>query len=925
MLETLLRTKFFAPPKRPNLVPRLRLVEKLNQGLQLDHKLALISAPAGFGKTTLIADWGTRIVKSTTSRPPPPHGRPFHTPHFCWLSLDEGDNDLVRFLTYFVAALNKAEAIEAPIGDGALNMLQSPQPPPTEDILISLINEVSALPNRIIFILDDYHLIETQSIHNALAFLIEHLPPQMHLVIATREDPHLSLARLRAQGLLTELRAADLRFSPSETAELLNQVMGLNLSAENIVVLETRTEGWITGLQLAAISMQGREDTNRIIKSFTGSHRFVLDYLIEEVLKQQPAEIQTFLLQTAVLDRLTASLCDSVTGKENGRETLEMLDRANLFIIPLDDERQWYRYHHLFADLLRRRLHQNQSEQLQILNHRASVWFEQNGFIDKAIEHALTADDFEQAANLIEDYANGIWKRGEHTKLRRWLKALPEKIVYTKPQLCIFNAWDLFVSGQDEAAERSLQVAEQAQGISHARDSKNAPLNQDQLPSSNQMEIRGRAAVIRSFLASHRRDVTGIIQHARQALEYLPTQDSAWRNAAATALGDAHAYKGDITAVYQARIEELETSKLSGNIYITMIANLKLTLILRMQGVLQRAIKICQQQMQMANESGLSQTAIAGGLLATWGELLAETNNLGEALHKAKKGAELIEPGRDVAMLCWSHVCLMRVLLSRGELAEAEKVIQKMNRLTREIHVPPTMADLIAAWQARLWVTQRKLDAASQWMAERGLDFDGTPTYQNEIEYIAVARLLITQGHLDEAARLLRVSLEVAKSGDRIARMIEISILQALACQAGDKTDQAVLVLEEAIRLAKPGGFIRIFVDEGQPMARLLQEALTRGITPDYTRRLLAAFPAAKPALTALPQTQSTILEPLSEREIEVLQRIAEGLTNREIADRLYLSLNTVKVHTRNIYGKLDVHNRTEAVNKARALAILPA
>ena len=652
----------------------------------------------------------------------------------------------------------------------------------------------------------------------------------------------------------------------------------------------------------------------------------MLDFLIEEVLGQQDESIQSFLLQTAILDRMTGSLCDALTGQEKGQETLETLDRTNLFIVPLDEERRWYRYHHLFIDLLRQRLRQTQPEQVSSLHQKASAWYEQNGFIDKAIEHALNADEFEQAATLIEDQANKVWDQGEHTKLRRWLKALPEKILFTKPQLSIFNAWTLFINGRDDAAERSLEAAEQAHGISLERDLENIPTNQDKFPDLDQMRIRGRAAVIRASMASHRRDVSGIIQHTRLALEYLPEEDSAWRNTAAIALGDTLAYKGDFSAVYQARKEELETSKQSGNIYTTMIASLKLVLILRMQGDLQRAIKICRQQMELANESGLTQTTIAGGILVTWGELLAETNNLDEALHKAKKGLILIELSKDLAMLGWSYACIIRILFSRGELADAEKIIQKMEKLSREFHVPPAMADLIAVWQARLWIAQGKLDAASQWVEERGLDADNAPTFQNEFEYIALARLLISQGHLDEAARLLQALLETAKSGDRISRVIEILIIQALAYQAGDEITQAVTMLEKALTLAEPGGFIRTFVDEGPPMANLLYEALKREIAPKYIQRLLPAFPITEQDedTSTNPQVdQSGLIEPLSDREVEVLQLIAKGLTNQEISNRLFLSMHTVKTHTRNIYSKLGAHHRAEAVAKARAFGIL--
>jgi LuxR family maltose regulon positive regulatory protein len=491
-VDQLLTTKLFTPPTRPELVSRPRLIERLNGGLH--RKLTLISAPAGFGKTTLVTEWLVNLALDAEKENQIEN-------RIAWISLDEGDNDFARFLAYFIAALNRVEGMDTTIGEGALTMLQSPQPPPTEAVLTPLINEIAAIPDRILLVLDDYHLIEAQPVHDALTFFLEHLPLQIHLVIAAREDPHLPLSRLRARGQLTELRAADLRFTSSEAAEFLNQEMGLDLSTEDVAALETRTEGWIAGLQLAAISLQGHADTSRLIQSFTGSNRLVLDYLIEEVLDQQTEDIQAFLIQTAILNRLTGSLCDAVrfgtaerhTKQDNGQEILEMLDRANLFIIPLDEERHWYRYHHLFTDLLRQRLRQTQPDLLPILHHNASEWYEQNGFIDEAIEHAMRAEDFERAAHMIEEQVDAVWERGEHAKLERWLA-----VVLTKPQLCIFLAWNQLVSGEQEAAERSLQSAEHALETSTDRALESSPIEPSQLPDSERMKIQGRAAVIRA-------------------------------------------------------------------------------------------------------------------------------------------------------------------------------------------------------------------------------------------------------------------------------------------------------------------------------------------------------------------------------------------------------------------------------------------
>jgi len=633
------------------------------------------------------------------------------------------------------------------------------------------------------------------------------------------------------------------------------------------------------------------------------------------------------LLQTAILDRLTGALCDALTGQKDGQQTLEMLEHANLFVVSLDDDRRWFRYHHLFSDLLRQRLRQTQADWVPTLHVRAGAWFEQNGFVDLAIEHALRAADFQRAVCLIEENVDALWQRGEHTQLRHWLVEFPGELLFSKPYLCIFYAWSLFTSGQMDAAEHSLQAAEQAtESLS--------PAHEDQLSEADTMKLRGRAAVIRAFLDYYRGDVPGIIQHARQALRYLPEHDLIWRGIAAMELGDVHAFSGDMTAAYRARSAASEACKAAGDTYFFIFASLKLAMTLRAQGQLQRTIEVCQQRLQLASKSGLSQTAVVGCLLVTWGETLAELGDLEEAIHKARTGAELTERSGDLAMLGWSYMRLTRVLFSRGELAAAEEIIQKIEGVARESDVHRWVTHQMAAWRTRLWLVQSKLDAASQWVEERGLDIDFKPKSLHETnifvlsDYAVLARILIAQGQFDEATGLLPCLLKVAEVGGYTTKAVELLNLQALAFQAGGDTDQAIVVVEKALVLAKPGGFIRIFADEGPPMARLLYEALSRGIAPAYVRRLLAAFPVTEPERTDVSKTlasNSELIEPLSDRELQVLQLIADGLTNPEIASRLFLALSTVKAHARNIYGKLGVHNRTQAVARARVLGLLPS
>jgi len=739
----LLRTKLYLPPLRREQVPRPRLVERLNAGL--DRKLTLVSAPAGFGKTTMVSEWvashrcgGPRLGARGEATPPTA---------IAWLSLDESDNDLTRFLTYLIGAL---QTVEVDVGKGVLSALQSPQPPPAEVILTVLINETTAIADQVVLVLDDYHLIEAQPIHDALTFLLRRLPPNMHLIIATREDPPLSLARLRARGQLTELRATDLRFTSPEAAEFLNQLMGLDLSEKDIGALERRTEGWIAGLQLAALalqgtSMQGRKDVTGFIQSFTGSHHFVLDYLIEEVLEQHSKRVQDFLLHTSILDRLTGALCDALTGQEDGRETLEVLEHANLFIVPLDNERRWYRYHHLFAELLRQRLRQHHPEQVLTLHRRASEWHEQNELLNEAIDHALHAQDFERAVHLIEGVAETYWERAQVTELRSWLAKLPSEWVVSRPNLSVFHAWFLRGMGQLDAAEETLQAAEQA--LEHNSDC--ATDDDEQAPGSDQLRFRGRAAAVRAFIRSYQGDVPGIIQFGREALGSLPGQDLNWRSITAIVLGDAHAFRGDMTAAYETRLEALKACKAAGDLHFVIVASLKVAITLRAQGFLKRTLEICQQQMKLADDVGLSQTRLAGFLLSVWGETLAELDDLERGLDLVERGFGLLEHKANMEMLGWSYLCLMRVLFSRGDWVGAEEATRKLGRIAQETATPAWIPKQMAAWQARLWLAQNKLEAASQWVEEQGFKEGREPKAPHEIDffmlndYVVLARILL--------------------------------------------------------------------------------------------------------------------------------------------------------------------------------------
>jgi len=921
MSTQILATKLFVPPPRPDLVPRPRLIERLDRGLRFGHKLTLISAPAGFGKTTLIADFGFRISEENSHK----QNGDTPNPHLCWLSLDEEDNDLLRFLAYLIAAFNEMGGEATAVGRVALEMVQSPPAPPVSTVLTILINDIINLPGKIILTIDDYHVIESPQVEEALAYLLEHQPPNLHLIIVTRIDPQLPFARLRARNQLTEIRARDLRFSYAEAAEFLNGVMGLDLSAEDIAALERRTEGWIVGLQLAAISMRGQKDTSALIRSFTGSHRYVLDYLIEEVLDQQPADIQDFLLHTAVLERLTGSLCAFLTGQENAQETLEMLDHANLFIVPLDEERRWYRYHHLFGDLLRQRLRKAYPDLIPRLRCRASAWYEQNGFSAAAIEQAILAEDYQRAARLIQHVAADTWKRGEDSKLRRWLDRLPPDIINDNCLFCVYLAWSLLADGEVAEAQKALDAAEQAfqsmdqEGVHPAGLSKEA--------------LQGRIAAARAFAAFYRGEFAELFDYAGQALEYLPTEDLAWRSTAIHFLGDAYDFQGDMVQAYPSRLAAVEASKATGNSYVSLISNLKLAIIMRRRGMLREVDELCRQQLVRASEIGMAQTVLAGWLFAIWGETLVELNDLEGAQVKAEKSVELLQGDGDLAMIGSSYLGLIRIMFSMGQLAVTERYIHMIEALAQRVAVPPWITSLADSWRARLWLAQGNYAGLSAWEAEQERDPRKNITYVRETSQVETARYYIDRGRLDEAQTILGRLLGPAQQYGRTWRVIEILILQALAYQAEGDSEQAMDALEQAIAAAEPGGFTRVFVDEGPPLANLLRETNIRGIQTAYINKLLRAFsiPHSELRIPHSPTSDirvseaatSEIMEPLSDRELEVLALIAQGLTNSQIADRLYLSLHTIKAHTRNIYGKLDVHTRTQAVARARDLGLI--
>jgi LuxR family transcriptional regulator, maltose regulon positive regulatory protein len=920
MSMPILATKLYIPPARPKVVLRPRLIERLNEGLASGGRLTLISAPAGFGKTTLVSEWLSACDRQAA-----------------WLSLDEGDNDPTLFLVYLVSALqtlalrsprrgSEVEGIAASVGAGVLAALQSPQSAPPELLLTTLLNDLATLPDHFILVLDDYHVIDAQPVDHALAFLVEHLPPQMHLVIATREDPPLSLARLRARGQLTELRAADLRFTPAEAAEFLNRVMGLNLSAEDIAALETRTEGWIAGLQLAALSMEGRSDMVRFIRGFAGSHRYVLDYLVEEVLQRQPEAIHSFLLKTAILDRLSGSLCDAVTGREDGKGMLETLERSNLFIVPLDDQRQWYRYHRLFAEVLQARLLEEHSVQVPGLHRRASAWCQQNSMQPEAIRHALAAEDFERAAGLLELAWSAMDINYQSAAWLSWVKALPDQVIRTRPVLSVGYAWALLDGGELEACESRLQDAER-----WLETPSNEGIVGDKMIVTDRNLFQSLPATIataRAYRALALGDVSGTVQYARQALEQIPEQDQIRRIQATALLGLAQHASGDLDAAERSFTDLQANLHKAGDIATAtgitfVLANIKIA-----RGRLREAVSDYRQTMRLVAGQGETMPVGTADLYRGIGELYCEQGELEAAANNLLTAKKL---GAQAAPTDWQHrlyVAEARIQEAQGNLDGALDLINEAERLY--VRGPLPNVRPIAALRARVWIRQGKLTEAQGWARDQSLSPDDELSYLREFEHVTLARLLIARyktdrsnGSIHEAARLLGRLLQAAEAGGRVGSVIEILVLQALGHEAQGDISLALVSLERALMLAEPEGYVRIFVDEGLAMAALLgRMKMESGRMKGYVHKLLAAF-GKQQEVRSSSSVLHPLVEPLSDRELEVLKLLATELSGPEIAHQLIVSLNTLRTHTKSIFNKLGVNNRRAAVRRAEELLLL--
>src|SRR5215831_11827731 len=907
--DVLVATKFHVP--RAGFVPRPRLLARLAQGV--DRGLTVVCTPAGFGKTTLLGDWARR------SRRPA-----------AWLSLDTGDNDPARFWRYVAAALNRARpGTCAPLEA----LLRGPQQPPLEAMVTALINQLMNLPGEgeVALLLDDYHLIEAPRVHDSVTFLLDRLPPGLRLVLASRADPPLPLARLRARGQLAELSAADLSFTLDETAAFVAEATGLDLPPLLVATLQDLTEGWAAGVQLAALSLQGHSDPARFIATFAGSNRHVLDYLTEEVLARQPGNVVRFLLETSVLERLLGSLCDAVTGRSGSQAQLEALERANLFVVPLDEMRRWWRYHHLFASLLCDRLAQEWPARVLELHRAAAAWHEEHGFADDAVRHALAAGEGFWAARLVEHHVERLLGRSEGATLDRWLSVLPADAVRSRPRLCLARAVSAVVGGQLEMIEPLLADAKRALAITG---------EEPHEPSVGRAlsvlaNVPASIAFLRAELARLRGDPARAVACDQQALAHLGEEDWLLRSLVAWNLAVADWQFGRLAQAERALAEVTAELRAAREGYLAMRVAHDLGQVQRAQGRLSAALGTYQQGLEDAGQAGpaLPHVGMAHVGLA---EVRYERDELAAALEHATQGVALCRHLADTLPLAIGLGMLARIRRAQGDAADALEATGQ----AEQVGLSPQMVTLlnpVPVWRARLLLSNGEVAAAARWASERGLGPDDELSYPREAEYLVLARVLLAERAYDRALRLLERLHAQAVAQQRTGSIIELSALQTLALAARGDQAAALASLAGALILAAPEGYVRVFADEGAPMARLLgtltaaqrtgQAAPAGVIPPDYLDRLALAFQpgSARPAPRTTRHTAAGAgpAEPLSARELEVLALLAAGKSNQQIADELVVVLDTVKKHVGHILGKLGAANRTQAVARARALGLL--
>jgi LuxR family transcriptional regulator, maltose regulon positive regulatory protein len=908
----LLKTKFYIPPSHPLLVVRQRLTDRLSDALQLGSRLVLVSAPAGYGKTTLLSDWVRRVQQADTPA------------CFCWLSLDVEDNDIYRFWRYLIAALQTAHSDTA---CELMEQLNSSPPPPIAQLLVMLINDLANLPSPLVLILDDFHLIENKAILDSMTYLLEHLPDNMHIVIATRADPAVPIHRLRGRSQLIELRSADLRFTPQEANDFLNQRLDIELGQEEMDVLETRIEGWVTGLQMAALSMQGRQDWRSFLASFRGSHHYILEYLTEEVIGRQPAPVQAFLMQTALFDRFCAALCDaaiqldedeSTPSLVGSRQILAYLETSNLFLVPLDNERIWFRYHHLFSDLLQARLHLLDPGLVEQLYLRASRWCEENQLHGEAIQYAIRGKHFERAAEMLEQRNLEMWARSSVVQMRM-VNDIPYEIIRTRPWLMLGLLWTCVITGQ---YSRALSIIVDLEQVIHDR---------RELPDMD--KISGFAAAVRAYIAELQGQKADIGELFTNAMTVLKLDRTGIGNSASFMLGYVLYING--------RFAEAERILFPGadadlNHYMTNslpISMSRVGKIRSISGHLQSAADLYRQNLDEMEKRGVWRYYLSGLMNIGIADVLREWNDLAGAESHAQAGIHRNNDWNIPHAAASGYAVLARIQLALGNAELALETVEIGEKMVGEATILPDARFEIDSAQVRALLASGDVDAAARLVARKGLTPDGELSFRQEMDYLGLARLLLAQEAWSKAHQLLGRMAAEAEAGSRTGRLVEILVLDALSLRA--QPALALEALQRALLLGQPERYTRVFLDEGKPLAQLLRLGRQQGLWQtaqlgDYADSLLLSFPTSdlEPEPASIrkdyhPGVADELVEPLSEREIEVLSLLALGMSNREIADQLYISTGTVKTHAHNIYNKLGVKNRTQAIATGRQLGLV--
>ncbi|MGV8978831.1 MAG: LuxR C-terminal-related transcriptional regulator [Cellulomonas sp.] len=903
MARPVIATKLYIPRLRRDLVERPRLRERLRLADQ--SRLTLVSAPAGFGKTTLVADWLAETADRDRS--------------VAWVSLDSSDNEPAMFWTYVVAALRTALP---GVGVSALELIAS-APLPTEHLVTSLLNELAGASGETWLVLDDYHLIDNPEIGAGVAFLLEHLPPHVRVVLCTRADPDLPLARWRVRGELTEIRAADLRFTTDEATAYLNGATGLHLSTDDVEALQERTEGWIAALQLAALSIQGREDVAGFVARFAGNDRYVVDYLVEEVLQQQPDSVRSFLLKSAVLDRLTGPLCDAVTGATDGSAMLANLERANLFLVPLDDDRTWYRYHRLFADVLRSRLLSERPEQLPVLHQRASHWYELNELAEDAVGHALAASDFDRAGHLMEVAVPSIRRDRREALLFGWLAALPDDVVRRSPVLSVFAGFMLMAAGDLDAVERRFDDAERVLAASPAGSA---------LRGADTDELRmlpATIAIYRASLAQARGDAAGTVHHAQHALNLAGPSDHLARGSAFGFLGLAAWVRGDVTTALETFAQAVASLHAAGTLVDELSSTVVLADMWLVAGRPGRARRLCEAALRLAEAHGEPVARAIADLHVELSEIDREAGDLAAARQHLDAAAAFVERAPLAESRYRWFVAMGLVAEAAGDPERAIGLLDQAEKFYRPGFFPDVRP--IAALRARVWIARGDLAQAADWAAARGMPATGEVSYLSEFDHLTVVRLLIAQfqahhdpNAIDQAGRLLDRLRGLAQTEERAGSLIEIGMLTALVQRAEGDRPRALACLGRAWAEApEPDGYARLFLDEGAAMLGLLRAAADDGGTGDHAHRLLRLVAASEAATSGPREHPPSSASTLSARELQVLRLLDSELSGPDIARELFVSHNTLRTHTKHIFTKLDVTNRRAAVLRARERGLI--